>query len=474
LPDTLSQSAFRTIPGLFNTWTVYFLINLTTNTHASRKTITGTGSRALNDRRPQKLPSAVPVQLLRLMLLFSFVIILFLRMPDVFFGRFWAEEGSVFFVTAASLPWWSAMLHSYGGYLNIVANTASVIAFHAVPLEDAPLVTTAIGLAFQCCPAILLLYSRDAWLKSQWTVIAALLIIATPPMVTEVWLQSMHSQFHLALCCAIILALDLPTRPMAWFSGIILFIAPLCGPAGASLLPLFLARAAVDRSWPRFLQALILTLGTIIQFAFFYSHQAGRVYHINPLILIYDVYVRQILTPLGGWKIAHIASVSIQQHLANHLVPWVPLVATCSIVILIAFGLWRRGTAAFVWLFVAAGLTTVVSYYGAFDTGMVLLAPNLEGRYTFIPQILAALAVLGLATGTKAPDCWIAGAVVVALIAIGILCMSGYRPISGPAWMVKWIIHGPDWHHEVALWRLDPSLALRVWPDGWTMTLPRK
>jgi hypothetical protein len=424
-----------------------------------------------SERHYGTILKSVLVQLSKLIILSAFVIILFMRMPDVRHGRFWAEEGKVFFASAAALPWWSALLRPYGGYLNIVVNAASVVAFHTVPLEDAPFVTTSIGLTFQCCPAIILLYSRDAWLKSPWTVIAALLIIATPPFVSEVWLQSLHSQFHLALCCAIILALDISTLPMTWFTGIILFLAPLCGPAAAALLPLFLARAALDRSWPRFFQALTLAIATIIQFAFFYSHQAGRVYHINPLILICDVYVRQILSPLGGWELANMAAVSIQARLANHLVPWVPIIATSVTAIAFAIALWRRGVAAFIWLFLGAGLITLACYFGAFDTGMTLLLPGNEGRYIFIQQVLLGLTLVGIATGTRTPDCWIARVLVAWLIIVGVMSLCDNPSIHGPAFTDGWIVRGPNWHHEVALWRLNPTQPLSVWPS-WPMTLP--
>lgn len=177
---------------------------------------------------------------MRLLLVVAFAVVLFLRMPDVLYGRLWAEEGKIFFARAAAMPWFSALLLPYGGYLNLVANAAPIIAWHTVPLEYAPWVTTGIGLIFQCCPAIILVCSRDEWLRPRWSLIAALLIIATPPMVSEVWLQSLHSQFHLALCCALILALDAPQKRLAWFGGVLLFLAPLCGPAASGLLPLWL------------------------------------------------------------------------------------------------------------------------------------------------------------------------------------------------------------------------------------------
>lgn len=410
----------------------------------------------------------------RVLLVMAFAIILFWRMPDVLHGRLWAEEGKIFFARAAGMPWFSALLLPYGGYLNLVASAAPVIAFHLVPLDYVPWITTGIGLVFQCCPAIILVCSRDEWLRPQWVLIAALLIIATPPFVSEVWLQSLHSQFHLALCCALILALDIPRHKMAWFEVFILLLAPLCGPAASALLPLFLARSIVDRSWARLSQCLTLAAATFIQLAFFYSHQAGRTYEINPLIMLCDVYIRQIISPLMGWDLANTVSTALQLRLTAHLVPWVAVLLTITVVVTFAVALLRRAAAAFIWLFLSAGLMSFMCYFGAFDTGRALLAVGIEGRYIFLPQVLAGLALLGLATGQRALDRWIARIAVGWLIMIGLLYIVGYPPIRGPAWTVNWIVHGPDWRHEVALWRSDHRHPVGIWPAGWTMTLAAK
>jgi hypothetical protein len=416
--------------------------------------------------------SGAALLLLRPLFLLGFVVLLFARMPDVLNGRLWAEEGSIFLAAAASHSWWTALWMSHSGYLNIVANAAPLIAWHAVSLENLPYVTIGIALVFQCCPAILLLYANDAWLQPFWVRAAALLIIATPPLVSEVWLHSMHSHFHLGLCCAIILALDIPGRKMAWFSYALLLVAPLCGPAAVAELPLFLARAGFDRSWPRLRQALVLGGATIFQFACFAQYQPGRAYHLSPLYLIYDVYTRQILSPLAGWPVANNAALAIQARIAAHHLLVLPLAVTCAVILLIALGLWRRGNAAFVWLFLAAGATSAVCYYGAFDTGTQMLIPGHEGRYVFIQQVLAGLTILGLATGTRNPDRWIARGLTVWLIAIGILWMTQVPPILGPSWTVNWINHGPAWRQSVAAWRQHPDQPLASWPTGWMTTLP--
>src|SRR5213596_2268483 len=101
----------------------------------------------------------------RVALMLAFAALVALRLPNVWRGRFWAEEGLAFFVNAAVLSWNQALLATVGGYLNLVANLAGVLAYHLVPLEAAPYVSTGIWLAFQICPAILLVSTEAAWLS---------------------------------------------------------------------------------------------------------------------------------------------------------------------------------------------------------------------------------------------------------------------------------------------------------------------
>jgi len=422
----------------------------------------------VSQQNPEPSHQALPTPFIRVLLVLAFAALLLVRVPDVVFqgGRLWAEEGPIFFWRAAAWPWFVALFLPYDGYLNLVANMGSIIAWNSVRLEYAPAITTAIGLMFQCVPAVLLVCSHDAWLRPRWILIAALLIVATPPLVSEVWLQTLHSQFHLALGCALILALDVPSRRLAWFGGIVLLMAPLCGPAAVALLPLFLARAAIDGSCARLLQAAILGVGTCLQLALFYSFQPGRNYTIDPILLLCVVYLKQILVPLVGGNVAEQSSTLLQASIASHLFPWVPVLITIATVCAFASALLRRRHAASVWLFLAAGTLTGVGYFGSWDN---LLTVGGNERYSFLPQVLAALSLLGLAAGHRLPERWVARAGVAWIIGIGILYVARFPPVVGPD--LDWVRHGPSWSHEVALWRQDHHHSIVAWP-GWKVTLP--
>ncbi len=383
-------------------------------------------------------------------------------MPDaVLHGRLWAEEGPIFYQRAATMPAWDALFAPYAGYLNLLANAAPIVARALLPLEAAPWVTTGIGLLFQCLPAVLLLRSRDGWLREPLVRVACLLLLATPPVTEEVWLQTLHAQFHLALCCALILAFDVPQGTRRWFSFALLAAGPLCGPAAACLSPLFLLRAAIDRSRPRLAQGLVLGAASAVQFLFFYSHQNGRS-HAIPLTIAACVFaIKQVIVPFLGRSKAQTLAAGLQGRIEAGLFPlWAVIVAGAILAGLIAV-VARRQLAAPAWMLASATLLFGVALYGSLSTGMGLLTVGEGGRYTFVPQVLIGLALVAVATGSRR-EAWVARAAVAWLIAVGVRDL----PRSSP-----YIATGPDWRAEVAEWREDHSHPIAIWPQGWSMRL---
>jgi hypothetical protein len=403
--------------------------------------------------------------LVRIGLVAGFAMLLFVRMPAVLHGRLWAEEGVVFYEHAARMPAWHALFLPYGGYLNLVANAAPIIARALVPLEDAPWIITCIGLIFQCCSAILLVCARDAWLQPRLVRLASLLLIAAAPQMEEVWLQNLHSQFHLALCAAIILALDIPQRRLAIFGGLLLFLGPLCGPPACIMAPLFLARAVIDRSWARLWQTCALGAGAALQLLLFYSHGSGRAYGIGPIVLLCIVYIKQIVLPLLGAKIAASASAQLQARIAAHLFPWRAVTVSVASFAAFCVALARGRQAAPIWLFLAACCAGWIGYYGAIGNKLDILLIGGGGRYLFLPEVLASLAMLALAAGSRRPERWLARAIAAWLVLVG---LQDLRSVD------DFIKTGPRWQLEVALWRQDHKHPIATWPEGWTMTLDQE
>ncbi|MBV1881506.1 MAG: hypothetical protein KUG82_07725 [Pseudomonadales bacterium] len=75
-------------------------------------------------------------------------------------GRFWAEEGKVFYSQLLELPWYDAIVFQYNGHLEFSTN-AIVYLSTLTPLFFAPLVTTYLSLGVQVLPIALIICYRN-------------------------------------------------------------------------------------------------------------------------------------------------------------------------------------------------------------------------------------------------------------------------------------------------------------------------
>ena len=143
-----------------------------------------------------------------------------------------------------------ALLFSYGGYLNLVANAGALAARWLLPLAIAPYLTIGLGLLFQLLPPLLLLTARDEWLRPLHGEIGGGAADFVRPgvrggLVPDPPLPIPTHVVRWPYPCAW-------KRPAAGSGALrlgLLVLAPLCGPGSIILFPLFLIRGG-DRSGP--------------------------------------------------------------------------------------------------------------------------------------------------------------------------------------------------------------------------------
>jgi hypothetical protein len=394
-----------------------------------------------------------------------FALLVCIDMPQIIVqGRFWAEEGTIFFENAWVMAPASALFTSYGGYLNLIANAATLAARWFVPLPMAPYVTIATGLVFQLCPPLLLLTARDAWLQKLPVRVAGLLLLLLVPASQEVWLQTLHCQFELLLCCAIILACDIATGWRAVLRLALLTLAPLTGVVCMTLGPLFLLRAVMDRSGARLVQTVALGVPALVQLVFFFHAVPGRGYALHGVLLLCAITIHHLALPFLGIDMANTIAAAIREALRTSHVPLIAAMLPIPVAIaVLAATLRRQAAKAGVWFVLAGAVTAVACYCGAIG-GVASLLTDVRGggRYVFVPQSLFYLTVLAL-TATASGWARLAGwALVIWLLGVG--AYAYVYPFSVMA-------EGPSWRREVALWQADPKHVLHIWPVGWTMTL---
>jgi hypothetical protein len=405
----------------------------------------------------------------------SFAFLVAIRIPGIFRGRFWAEEGNIFFANAWHLPWYQALIVSYGGYLNITANFAGVLARYLAPLDRACFVTTFFALVIQTFPAILLCQSKMTWLQSRKILIAALLIVATLPLSQEIWLSTIGSQCHLTLCVGLILCLEARSKLAGAFQKFILIIAPLSGPGSTFFLPLFLARAWIDRSTDgskeRLKQALILGFAILIQFCFFFRPQERAaitpVSGTDPQLLLNIFCVRHILGPfLGMQQTSDITATWREAYLQQHISCNWASIATVLFFLICTTMLWLSKQTTPKWLFASGLMLALLSHFGALGDHSGLLLPAASERYFFAPQILFELSILCLACSDKRWIKCFSKSIIAWLLVIA---------AHEYFWTPGYYKDGPRWSSEVKRWRRDPNYALKIWPMGlWEMHLSQR
>jgi hypothetical protein len=403
----------------------------------------------------------------RLLLLIGYAVLVGARIPSVWpHGRLWAEEGWTYLSSAWSAPWYVGLTTIHTGYMNLPASGATTLAVHRVPLEYAPLVTMAVALLIQVTPAILLAVSGIEWLRDWRSLALALLIVALPPFAEEVWLNTITSQFHIQLAVAIILAAPPGRGAARWFQAAVLLLAPLSGPGGAMLLPLFMLRAWLDRSPPRLVQALLLLPGALVQLALVVTHpEPARGIGLNLPVVLAAIAGKHLLLPLLGprtamWLTRDLPAAFAAGHGAV-LLEIAPVAAFGALGAVV----WQRGNNAETrWLFGAAMVIMTVSYLAALTPRgpFELLIVGFGARYYVAPTVLIGLSVLGVALTGPGTARICAGAVVAWLLVVG---LANYPHVD------RAMARGPQWRDEVAAWRADPAHPIALWPTGWTMQL---
>ena len=418
-------------------------------------------------------PSVLPARLVALVLLLAGAFLV-LRAPRVLLeGRFWAEEGTVYFAAARG-DGLGSLLRPHQGYLNLAANAAAAVAALPIfPLEAAARVTVVAALLLQLLPPLLLLTRRAAWLPGPGARLSAVALYLLARPSNEVWLNTANSQFVLGVAAAILLATESsragrgPTLTLVGFAG-------LSGVPANLLFPLFWFEARRTRSRERFGEALLLTGCAAVQMVFVLSSFAGgaRSARTDLDLLLPVLLSKSVILPFLSDRSGGDLALRLYLELARggHAAP-IALVAL-ALVLVFALATWRVRSPEAALLATAALLLTVAGFSGALGVDRAahlrFVLPGESERYAWAPNVLLLLSLLALgvrASGTHR----LVRAVAFALAAAA--SIHGLRSTFLAARELPLFYGGPSWPAEVRAWRADPTRRVRLWPADWTLDL---
>jgi len=282
-----------------------------------------------------------------------------------------------------------------------------------------------------------------------------------------VFFNVLHIQFHLALCAALILALETPTSRAARIGYMaVLIIAPLCGPGAIILSPFFAVRSLVERDRTRLAQTAAISIGVALQLILFFAPNPARGELLDPATVAAIIFVRLTALPLGGWWTAENVGglIHASHHQGNGGVWWLGVAGAIAYFgLLIGLALRNRRDSA-VWL-IASGLAVAAVSFGGGSISMgsrEWFSPAAGERYNFLPLVLISLGLIVLATRREGRFHLITAALCLLTLLSGIVIYA--EPIPE-------VSTGPAWNTEVALWRRDRNHPLIAWPGTWAVDL---
>jgi hypothetical protein len=423
---------------------------------------------------PEKFRPGTPT--IRLGILGVLACLVVLRIPEIIYpGRFFAEEGTIYFREAYTTPPARVLRTTNLGYYSLYNKVAALVAVHAVPLVWAPVVTGLFAFAAQMIPFAMILFSNFDGFPSLTRKIGACLLVLLVQPNQEVWLNTINSQFFFCVSCGLVL-ISRPTRNACHvFRLCVLVLAGLTGVVSCLLLPLFVLSYAHGRPSHRLHEILALGFACAIQ-AIWVMTTAGRESYPYVSVLPFALLVKQWLLPLSGGRTASCFGELIQRH-AWYQSPALACAAALPYMLAgTAMVAWGRKDAV-LFLGASMGIASLsflksVEAQGL-DGSLLHVSAYGAGRYYYAPNAFLALAFLMIPADSpvyKARWRRAYQAACYALVALFLVVGAGNYLVSSRN--VR-MFSGPSWTEQVRNWREGKTDTLNIWPRGWQMTLPR-
>ncbi len=402
-----------------------------------------------------------------------FIVLVLFRFPEIIIqgGRLWAEEGVIYLKNALTEPWynaWFALIpQEHAAYINLLAGLATWVAFKLGGLQYAPAITVTIAFFIQCLPPFIIITHQFPWKKSLAISLAAVSMCALAPVSGEVWLNTIESQMHLALAAALILAAPIADGWLLNLDLAILLLAVLSGPGTSILLPFYIIRTYFERRRGRILQLSVIFIGFIVQVSMYLSHlYAARSFFLTPIELITTSTLHTIILPFGGLGLARYMSLTLAAIKSQNtgLIISVSLFIIFYLIVAFVAIIWRDISLFF--LVAASAVCGTVFFAGALNGSYSdMLHLSFDGRYAFVPEVLNCIIIAHIAS--RAESFVIKTLSTLLLSWIIIIGISDYRADN------MMFARGPSWDKQIGMWYKNNDYALKIWPNGWTLKIPK-
>lgn len=176
-------------------------------------------------------------------------LVLFLRRPDSLLNaQFWAEDGAVWFAQVFNQGFLTHLFSPQDGYFQTISRLTMGVAA-LFPLEMAPFVSNAIGLAIRALLLGFLFTPRMGWIgNKEKLVIGAYYLLM--PGILEVHPNITNSHWYLSLYLCMVISAEAPKSFLAKFHDMaVLIISGLSGPFIVFIAPFYGVKYLSDNKY---------------------------------------------------------------------------------------------------------------------------------------------------------------------------------------------------------------------------------
>ncbi len=406
---------------------------------------------------------------------------IYLREPLFFLTpRLWAEEGTRYYSYAYHYSlvglWYMGIRNVQRGYFALWPNIASTIAANLVSVEYAPLVTTLMAFFIQLIPLWLIIYSDASFWATPLRKVTGVSIYLLTPLSGEIWLNTINSQFYLALVTILILIEpDENGQSKKWSYRLLLGTAGLTGPVSSMLVPVYAVSAWLIKERERLIQTIILGICAIVQSSLLTIYSTSdqsigmRLMDRRLYLLIFSVWTQSIGLLLGGMDwMRKLASWVIVEYESRNIVIAIVWIGLAILAIILFWWLSVQLLVRERMIFLGSYILVLgLSYVGSLTGNKLdLIIPGNSARYFWIPNIVIGFLLMANIFNPISNKfrVWFCTIMLLIILLRGSMI---YRTtlIANRNW--------PQWRTEVALWRTDPEHKIKIWPPGWEITLKR-
>lgn len=401
----------------------------------------------------------------KIFFLLILLFIIFYRSPYILInGRFVAEEGSFWFRNAHLHGPFYALTQIFWGssYLNLWSNIASFFSI-LVPIEYAPYVTVYFSLLIKLYLFIFIVFSESEFIKSNFDkAIISFIVLLSPPMVPEVWLNTLTSQVYFFIFCILILLQNSFKKNFFFYtSPIILFLGGMSSILCCALTPIFFLNFIKKKNKFNFINFFLILFSALVQFfIFIFSHvenlafggsQERFILSINKFInFLYNVYIKAFL----GRPFTQFLYYNIFENLN-----FVIIFFSISLLIIFFFILILKNIPKddiLNKLFFAFFIISLLSFFASKDS-------SVQGRYAVAPGILSLFIFYRISQISSIFFRYFSYILVFISILAGAYEFKSRTKY--PEFLLcntsKWTC--PDWKSEVFKWKNDKNYKMKIW-----------